>query len=179
VNPTTGKQYTPAETQQYIATLRAEAKANREGKETAEAATAAQQANLQAALVALGVNPEPGTPPDPAALQAQIADRTAAAESAARENLVLRVAGTRPTPGNADALLDSRAFTEKLATIPLGDRAGVETLVDEFVKNDGRFSMTPAAAAASGGAAHSGTTPTTARKPMTEAIADRMAGRKP
>lgn len=176
VNPKTGQPYTAAETQAYIAELRNEAKTNREAREAAEAAIAAQNAALQAALVALGVQPDPSQPPaDPAALQATIAERTQAAEQVARENVVLRVAGSRPVPANADALLDSRAFTSRLASIAVDDRAGVEALVDEFVTNDDRFRTTPAPAAASGGAAHSGATPSTARKPVHQAIAERIA----
>lgn len=180
INPKTGKPFTPEETATRISELNAENKTAREAKEAAEKERDAATERSNNILKAAGFNPD-GTAYseiDPAKLQADLATRTAAADTTARENLVLRVSSSQEHRANADALLDSRDFSTKLAALKVDDREGVQTLVDEYVKNDAaRFGITAASAASSGGTAHTGTPiDPTARKTKSAAIAEHYKG---
>lgn len=170
INAKTGKPYTAKETQDYIASLRTESKTNREAREKAEKEAQEAKDQRDKVLAALGLKSD-GTPADetPEQLAAKLSERDKAVEATARENLVLRI-GTRPEiSANVDKLLDSRAFTDKLASLKSDDRDGVEALVKEWIENDPSYKVT-AAASSSGGSAHSGTPPTGTRKSMSEAV---------
>lgn len=173
INAATGKPYTAEETQAYIAKIRNEAKDNREGKEAAEKTAREATEQRDKILAALGLKAD-GSPADisPEALAAAKAESDAQVETTKRENLVLRIA-TRPgIDGNADKLLDSRQFNEKLSALKSDDRDGVETLVKEWIANDPTYKVTPAASS-SGGTTHTGTTPTGKRKTMGDAVAEK------
>lgn len=159
INPKTGQPYTPAETQAYISELRGEAKTNREAKEAADA-------QLAAVMAALGKKPD-GTPLDPSATPEDVAKLAEANKNTALENVVLRHA---PALGvNADRLLDSASFLNQLRSKESTDTEGIKTLITEALQKDTSLALV-AAAASSGGAQHTGTTPTTARKSMAEAV---------
>lgn len=172
INPSTGLPYTPAETQARISVLNGENKAAREAREAAERERDAAQQQTAAVLAALGLKPD-GSKADltPEQLQAQVAERGSAAETTARENLVLRV-----SPGlaaDADKMLDSRSFTDQLSKIKADDKAGVDALVKQWVEDHPEHKLAAPAAAASGGAQHTGTVPTDKRPTKSTAIADR------
>lgn len=172
LNPATGVPFTAAETQARISSLNAEAKGHREAREAAEATATAANAQRDAVLAALGLTPTGGTtPPDPAQLEATLAERTAAVDSTARENLVLRIAGVQGVV--ADKLLDSKEFDKKLSALKSDDRAGVETLVSQWVTDHPEHKAAPVAAASSGGTSHTGNTDHTGRKTKAAALAER------
>ena len=123
-------------TQAYIKSLRTENQTQREtltGQLTAAQQEAQKQ--LDAAAIALGLKKPEDQPVDASKLQAQIAEATEKQTQVQRENVVLRRAGTLGV--NADLLLDSRAFTDKLAGVNPGDTAAIEAAVTEFVANHG------------------------------------------
>lgn len=176
INKTTGKPYTPAETREYIATIRGEAKDNREKFETEKSRADAAEARANAILKAAGLNPDgtPYTEIDPVKVQADKAASDAKVEETKRENLVLRVSGKSDIQANADKLLDSREFTNKLSALKSDDKDGVETLVKEWIEKDPSYKVT-AAAASSGGTTHTGSTPPSGRKSMADAVGSRIA----
>lgn len=172
INPATGVAYTPAETQAYIATIRQEAQQHRTLAATEKQRADDAEASRNAVLAALGLNPD-GTQASKTAdeLAAEATQYKSSADKVARENLVLRTASTA-VPGstiNVDRLLDSVQFQTKLAGVNPDDRAGVETLIREFVGTDDSYKVT-SAASSSGGTTHTGTTPTDKRKSMEEAV---------
>ena len=172
INKLTGKPYTPAETQAYISTLRDESKTQRETREAAEKRATEAEETANRILRAAGFNPD-GTPYkelDADAIAKGKAASDAERDTTKRENLVLRVAGASV---NADKLLDSRAFNNKLSSIAVDDRAGVEALVKEFVEKDESYKVT-SAAASSGGTQHTGAKPSTDRKSLQEALDERL-----
>lgn len=167
--------YTPEQTQAKIAELNAEAKGYREAKEAAEKAASDAQAQRDAALKALGINPDgSAVGKTPEQLASELADRTSAVDETARENLVLRVSGKTEIQGNADAMLDSRSFTEGLKAFKPDDRAGVEKYVTDWVGAHPEHKLAAPAASSSGGVTHAGTQPTTQRKSMSAALDERF-----
>lgn len=171
INKATGKPYTPAETQEYITKIRGEAKENREKFETEKQRADAAEARSNEILKAAGFNPD-GTPYseiDPEKVTADKAKSDAERDNTKRENLVLRVAGKVSIGADADRLLDSRAFTDKLSSIAVDDKDGVETLIKEWIEKDPSYKVT-SAAASSGGTTHTGTTPPSGRKSMADAV---------
>lgn len=167
INPKTGQPYTAAETAEYVKGLREEAKTHREAKEAADA-------QLAAVMAALGKKPD-GTPLDASATPEDVAKLAESNKHTALENVVLRAA---PALGvNADRLLDSASFLTQLRSKESTDTEGIKTLISEALQKDATLAVV-AAAASSGGTQHTGTTPTTARKSMHDAVQDRIAAAK-
>lgn len=165
-----GNPWDPARAGARIAEVNAEAKANRERATALEAEKAASDKRLADVLAALGLKPDgSAAEKTPEQLAAEVSQATTRQDEIARENIVLRVAGATV---NADRLLDSRGFVTELSALKADDRAGVEALVNTWVQKDPTLTVTPAAAA-SGGAGHTGTAPSTARKSREAAIAER------
>lgn len=156
-------------TQNFVRGLRDEARQHREAAEAAQQQLQGQQQTTARVLAALGLNADgSAAAPEPAELEGLLQTAQSEREQTARENLVLRAA-----PGlnaNADRLLDSRTFVAKLSALKVDDREGVATLIRETIENDGSYRVAPAAAASSGGTAHTGTTPTTSRRSRQEAL---------
>lgn len=125
-------------TQAYVRQLRSEAQTHREKAEGLEAAQTAREAEIRKAL---GLDPKEGEQaPDPAA---QAADLTAKYATAQRENTVLRLAGT--LGANADVLLDSRSFSDKISGMNPGDTAAITAAITEFVANHSSAQLVTAA----------------------------------
>lgn len=170
INPATGQPYTAAETQKFIADLRGENKTHREAAATEKARADAEAGKLSAVLAALGLNADgSAAAKTPDQLTAELNERNTAVETTKRENLVLRVAGKAEISADADKMLDSRAFNDKLSALPSADKDSVETLVKEWVQEHPDHKTIPAAAS-SGGVAHAGGVPTTQRKTLSEAL---------
>jgi hypothetical protein len=170
--PATPGQYTPEQTQQYNRQLRDEAKANRERAEAAEAARNDSLKALGLQLDAEGnIVPIPKDAPPAEAVAAQT-ER----DNTARENLVLRVSPS--LAADADKMLDSRAFAQKLSELEPDDRAGAEALVRDWVKDHPEHGLAPLPAASSGATAHAGGAPVNGRKPREEALKARYAGKQ-
>lgn len=162
-------------TQKYVKGLRTEAENHRLAKEAALADAAAAKTRADAILRAAGFNPDgtPYTDVTPEALQAKLQNTTTDAETTKRENLVLRVG---PALGaDVDKLLDSRSFTSRLEGLKADDREGITSLITEAIEKDPTLKTGPAPAAASGGATHTGTTPTGTRQSKSAALQARYA----
>lgn len=129
-----GKPFDPARAIADLGKARADMKAER------DRATAADT-QLKAVLKALGMD----TAPDPAKLTEQLTERDTAVKLARVENLVLRTAGKAGADG--DALLDSRGFAAKLASIdPDADDAGtrVDAEIKAWLVANPRYAVAPA-----------------------------------
>lgn len=168
--PTPGQQqqYTPEQTQQYIASLRQEAKTNRERAEAAEAAR-------NTALQALGLQMDAQgniTPIPKQETPAPVVEAQTERDNTQRENLVLRIAPS--LKADADKMLDSRSFASQLSQLDPTDRAGAEALVREWLEGHPEHAIAPAPAAASGGTQHAGGAPVNGRKSREEALKARM-----
>ena len=171
INAKTGKPYTAAETQEYIATIRAEAKTNREARVAAEAKATAAEAQRDAVLAALGLGPDgKDLPKDAAALEATLATERTAREDQARENIVLRVSLDPQINANADRLLDSRAFATKLSALKPDDRDGITALVKTTIAENPTWKNSPPAAQSSGSTTHTGPAPVSQRRSMGDAV---------
>ncbi|WP_326728840.1 hypothetical protein [Streptomyces phaeochromogenes] len=115
-------------------------------------------------------------PADPAQLTAQVTDLSGQLRSARVELAAYRAAGTEGA--NADRLLNSRGFGDKLAALDPSDEKFAEQLkkaiTDEVATDPGLYRATPAGPAR-GGAEFNGP-PTGDRKPATlnDAIAARL-----
>ena len=143
-------------TQAYVRTLRGEAQSHRERAEGLEAAKEAREAEIRQAL---GLDPKPGeNTPDPAA-QAQ--ELTTSLATAQRENTVLRLAGT--LGANADVLLDSRSFSDKISGMNPGDTAAITAAITEFVANHSSARTVTAAGSSGTAGAGNGETRTPAQ----------------
>lgn len=138
-------------TQAYVRQLRSEAQTHRERAESLETAKETREAEIRKAL---GLDPKEGEQaPDPAA---QAADLTAKYATAQRENTVLRLAGT--LGANADVLLDSRSFSDKISGMNPGDTAAITAAITEFVANHSSAQLvTAAGSSGTAGAGNGGT----------------------
>lgn len=105
----------PEWAQKLITDTRAEAAKHRTDKQSAAQQAQAAQAQRDAVLKALGLNPDgKDTPPDPEALAKQVSDYKAVAWENAVQAQILRVSAKQEVGADADALLDSNSFLDSL-----------------------------------------------------------------
>lgn len=160
-------------TQAYVRGLRQEAATERTARSAAEQARDAANERSNAILRAAGFNPD-GTEyvdESPEALRTRLSERDTAVDNTRRENVVLRLAPTLNV--NADRLLDSRSFTDRLHRLGTDDREGISALITEVLGQDPSFRSGPAPAASSGGTTHTGTPQNGERKTKSAAFASR------
>lgn len=166
----------PAPVQKLIGDLRAEAGKSR----TVAKQNAAEQATAditQRLAAALGITPAGDTPPDPAALTAQVAElsaqlRTSQVQTAARAEAAAQGA-------HADRLLNSVAFNAKVAALDptaADFTAQLTAAITAEVATDPALYRTAPAGPARGGAEFG--VPPTERQPasLTDAIAAHYSG---
>lgn len=143
----------PPEAQAFVRTqvANAEAKARTTSKANAAAEERTKLIGEFGAL--LGLAPDNT---DPKVLAEQLTKAQAERISAVRERDLVRIAGRASVGGDADALLDSTAFTRKLHALDVDSAtyaADLETLITTEVANNPRFKATGSAAAAHGAGA--------------------------
>jgi pyruvate dehydrogenase E2 component (dihydrolipoamide acetyltransferase) len=172
----------PGDVQEYIRTLRGEAKTYREERDTfkgqIDTLTPYQQ---QVEALRASLTGEGGKAPATAdELQKQIeATQTEAQQAkqeadAARRGLALvRVASLPDVQVNASRLLDSKSFEAKLAQVDPADEAGLRALLTAEAEADQTLRIVPIAGG-SGGGVHGGATPTPGRPGLKDAIAARQ-----
>lgn len=171
----------PADVQDYIRTLRGEAKTNREKadeyKGQIDTLTPAQQ---QLEALRAMVAGEGKTAPTAEELQTQFQQaQTEATQAkqeadAARRGLALvRVASLPDVQVNASRLLDSKSFEAKLAQVDPADEAALRSLLIAEADTDQTLRIVPIAGG-SGGGIHGGATPTPGRPGLKDAIAARQ-----
>lgn len=100
----------------------------------------AQQSQLDAIAKALGLKQD-DTPPDPAALAAQVTAEQTRAREAAVQLAVYRSAAA--AGGNPDALLDSASFLAAVKAVDPADVAAVAAAVKEAVAANPRLAADP------------------------------------
>lgn len=172
----------PPDVQDYIRTLRGEAKTNREKadeyKGQIDTLTPYQQQveALRASLTGNG-GKAPATAEE---LQAQIQAKDTAvqqaqqdAEAARRGLALVRVASLPDVQVNASRLLDSKSFEQKLSQVDPADEAALRALLIAEADHDQTLRITPIAAG-SGGGVHGGNIPTTGRLSLKDAIAQKQ-----
>lgn len=172
----------PGDVQEYIRTLRGEAKTYREERDTfkgqIDTLTPAQQ---QLEALRAMVTGEGGKAPASAEelqtqfQQAQTEATQAKQEAdAARRGLALvRVASLPDVQVNASRLLDSKSFEQKLSQVDPSDEAALRALLVAEAEHDQTLRITPIAAG-SGGGVHGGNIPTTGRLSLKDAIAQKQ-----
>lgn len=153
-----------AQTQAYVRQLRSEAQTHRERAESLETAKETREAEIRKAL---GLDPKDGEQAaDPAQ---QAAELTSKYETAQRENTVLRLAGT--LGANADVLLDSRSFSDKISGMNPGDTAAITAAITEFVANHSSAQLvTAAGSSGTAGAGNGGTRAPAEPATLTDAV---------
>ncbi|QIK82993.1 hypothetical protein [Sanguibacter sp. HDW7] len=148
--------------QTLVKDLRAEAGAARTTAK-ANAATEARNTLVQDLGKALGLVKDGDTPPDPAALTAQLTEQQTAARTAQVELAVYRAA----TLAGADpaALLDSRAFLDSVKDVDPADATAITAAITKAITDNPRL-KTVQAASKSGADLTGRTGETTSKTPL-------------
>lgn len=132
----------PAKTQAEIRRLRKEAETTRRSLRSTEAER--DQAKALAEQITKLINGDEGGEPDAEKLAAQIADKDAELRAMRVERAAEKA--IRKHSGDADALLDSRTFADKLGKLDPADDGfadELDTLVKETVASNDRYKAAP------------------------------------
>lgn len=163
-----GRAFTAAESTAFIASLRQEAQNNRTKAEQEATARAKAEADRANVLAALGFGTDgKELPTDPNELSSQVTAATSALTEQRQDNVVLRLAPK--LDADADKLLDRMSFVTALRKIDAGNRADIEALITKTLEQDATLKVNTSGSS-SGGQGHSGTTSTTGRKSMHDAV---------
>lgn len=143
----------PAEAQAYVRKLTADAEAKARTTSKTNAANEARALLVKELGPLLGLTTENT---DPKVLADQLVKAQADRVAAIRERDLVRIAGRASVGGDADALLDSTAFTKKLHALDADSAtyaADLEKLIIDEVAANPRFKASGAQAPAAQGAA--------------------------
>lgn len=140
-------------TQNYVRKHREDAKNAQAAQKAAEQKNGELASQLKTITDALGIT-KGDEKPDPEKLQKELADTQAAQTGLARENAVLRYAGT--AGANADLLLDSKGFAKTLDGLDPNDADAVKAKITDWLQKHPTYKITQADAGSGTGGAGTG-----------------------
>lgn len=163
-------------TQNYVRKHREDAKTAQDDAKAAHAENATLTAQLKTITDALGIT-KGDEKPDPDKLQKELADTQAAQTGLARENAVLRYAGT--AGANADLLLDSKGFAKTLEGLDPTDAEAVKGKITDWVQKHPTYKAATAdAGSGTGGAGTGGSSDTPRAATLEQAMAGAVAAQR-